>query len=231
MNKLDMSVINFIHNHLHKNYTIDEILKFFTNSIFFQGGFLIMVFYWLWFLPEEKGKKDRRIIIMIALFSSFVAIFFGRVIVNLLPFRIRPLRDPSLALDFALDSQSNYVDNLSSFPSDHAVLFFSMAAGLYFVSKKAGILAFIYSTLITNLTRVYFYYHYLTDVIAGAIIGISITYLLCHSSWMKKMAEKVYPYCEQKPQYFYPVFFLITYQLASLFGDIRETLTFLRRIL
>ena len=63
---------------------------------------------------------------------------------------------------------------LTSFPSGHAVTAFSLAAAVSILYPRAGIPAFIIAILI-GMTRVILTSHYLSDVIAGAGIGILLT--------------------------------------------------------
>jgi undecaprenyl-diphosphatase len=226
VNSFDLSVINFFQKFSHKNEFIDNFFMFFTYNNFFQGGVLLIVFWWLWFLPDEEKQHDRRVKIILALISNFVAIFIGRIIVHVTPERLRPLNNPELSLVLPFGVHNNYVDNLSSFPSDHAVLFYSIATGLWIVSRRAGIGAFIYTSVFIILTRIYCCYHYATDVIAGAIVGIAVTYLICENLWAQRMGEKIYAVSRQKPQFFYPFFFVISYQLSNLFEELRNAMAF-----
>ena len=88
-------------------------------------------------------------------------------------FRVRPLNELRLLsiVHYGMDN-SNW-KQLSSFPSDHAALFFTLAVGIYFASRRAGWFCFIYySLLFICLPRVYLGEHYPTDIVAGAAIGM-----------------------------------------------------------
>ena len=230
VNSFDLAVIRFFQGFSHKSRLADDFFRFFTYNNFFQGGVLLAAFWWLWYLPGDGQQSERRVKIILALLSSFIAIFFGRAVVHITPERLRPLDNPELSLVLPYGVNSGYVDHLSSFPSDHAVLFYSIATGLFLVSKRMGLLAFIYTTVFIVLTRVYFCYHYATDVLAGAIVGMSVTYFICQNLWFRKMGEKIYQFSVQKPQFFYPVFFLISYQLANLFEELRNAMVFFWRM-
>lgn len=58
-----------------------------------------------------------------------------------------------------------------SFPSDHAALAFAFAATLLMIDRRLGILTMVCALCIA-IARVFAGVHYLSDVIAGAIIGI-----------------------------------------------------------
>jgi membrane-associated phospholipid phosphatase len=61
--------------------------------------------------------------------------------------------------------------NLNSFPSGHTVTAFSLAAAVSILFPRTGIVAFIIAISI-GMTRIILTSHYLSDVIAGAGIGI-----------------------------------------------------------
>lgn len=66
------------------------------------------------------------------------------------------------------------VYELNSFPSGHALIPFSLATALSILFPRFGFLAFVPATAIA-LSRVVITVHYLSDVIAGAVIGVVCT--------------------------------------------------------
>lgn len=58
-----------------------------------------------------------------------------------------------------------------SFPSGHTMASFAAAGALLFTWRKAGILALCLGTLM-GISRLYFYVHFPTDVLAGVVLGI-----------------------------------------------------------
>jgi undecaprenyl-diphosphatase len=57
-----------------------------------------------------------------------------------------------------------------SFPSDHAVMAGAVAAGLWFVSRRLGLVATI-AAVVMAFARVYIAAHYPQDVVAGLALG------------------------------------------------------------
>lgn len=181
-------------------------------------------------MPGGLSDEQRRVKIILALLSSLVAIFIGRVVVHVTPERVRPFINPQLSLVLPYGVQTDNVDHLSSFPSDHAVLFYSIVTGLFLVSKRIGLMALLYTSVFIILTRVYFCYHYATDVIVGGIVGFLTTYIICKNQWLQKMGGEIYHFSKEKPQLFYPAFFLLSYQLANLFEELRSAMAFFWQI-
>lgn len=58
-----------------------------------------------------------------------------------------------------------------SFPSGHTMSSFAFSMALLFVCRKWGIFALIFSCVM-GFSRLYFQVHFLTDVLAGMILGI-----------------------------------------------------------
>lgn len=59
----------------------------------------------------------------------------------------------------------------SSFPSGHAAFFFALSIVVYLYNKKAGIIFFIASFLI-SISRIFVGVHWPSDILAGAFVGI-----------------------------------------------------------
>ena len=96
----------------------------------------------------------------------------------MLPFRERPLHSAAIDLQIpdALDVEA--LSGWSSFPSDHATLFFALAIGIGLVSRVAGRLILVHAIFVVSLPRVYLGLHYPTDIVAGAFIGSGLTYVV-----------------------------------------------------
>jgi undecaprenyl-diphosphatase len=68
----------------------------------------------------------------------------------------------------------------ASFPSDHATMAGAVAVGLWFVSRRLGVVAAVAAVLMA-FTRVYIAAHYPADVAAGLLLGgvvAALTWLL-----------------------------------------------------
>lgn len=63
-----------------------------------------------------------------------------------------------------------------SFPSGHTMASFAAAGALLFMGKRMGILAVLLAALM-GISRLYFYVHFPTDVLAGAIFGLACGWL------------------------------------------------------
>jgi undecaprenyl-diphosphatase len=144
----------------------------------------------------------------------------------MLPYRARPILNPNFNFTFELDKFS-YLNTWSSLPSDHAVLFFSLATGTYLISKKWGIISFAYVIIFISFPRIYLGFHYLTDIIAGAGIGILITCIISCQKTIQLLSKKTLALSIKFPGVFYACFFILSYQIASMFEQTRAIASFL----
>jgi undecaprenyl-diphosphatase len=137
------------------------------------------------------------------------------------PFRPRPIHDPTLGLHVPLGLPSDVMTNWSSFPSDHATLFFALATGLFFVSRGLGLAAAAYVTLVIALPRVYVGWHYPSDILAGGLLGATFAALAQRAGIRERVAPPVLSWARHHPQAFHAAFFLLSYQVATLMDDAR----------
>ena len=228
LNFLDQGVLNFCQHISRKFRFFDELLAFTSTSNILKGGVLAVLIIWLWFRKNEDGVNyNNRILIIQVLLASFIAIFLGRILVLGLPFRFRPLHLDNLHLLLPYGVNPYELDNQSSFPSDHAVLFVGLSTGLVFVSRKFGLLALAYTTLFIIFPRIYLCYHFTTDVLGGALVGSSVALIVCKSKRMHRLSKYLYTLKEKRSNIFYSLFFLVIYQIADLFEGLRSIATFM----
>jgi undecaprenyl-diphosphatase len=135
-------------------------------GIFFAGylGYIVIGLVFLIFWKKWK---------IVSL--SFLAAIFSRFgIVELIRFfwaRPRPFIENNVNL--LIEHQ-----NTGSFPSGHAAFFFALSTVIFCYNKKAGILFFIASFLL-SISRVFVGIHWPSDILAGAIVGIFSGWLIC----------------------------------------------------
>jgi len=223
MNPFDFAIMNYVNQFSKHSWMFDQFNVFLVRSNLLKGAVLATTIWWAWFKKEDRHPDNREHIIS-TLFSCFVAIALARALALTLPFRLRPLHEDSLHFLVPLGLSPDASEGWSSFPSDHAVLFFTLSTGLLFVSRKVGVLALIYATLFIAFPRVYLGLHYPTDIIAGAIIGIAIAIIGNIYLVKNKHIQSVASWSYSKPNVFYPLLFLCTYQIADMFDSSRFVL-------
>lgn len=126
--------------------------------------FLIALLTVLWFWPGVRALRDRlQWGVIVAVVGAAFALGVNQIIIRLWN-RPRPfVSHPALML---IPHKRD-----ASFPSDHATFAFAVAFAIFLASRRAGILALLVAAAIA-FSRVYAGDHYVTDVFAGALVGI-----------------------------------------------------------
>src|SRR5438270_12959500 len=142
VNPFDAGIIHFFNQFARHSSTFDNIVVLISGNDFIKGGVMMSLLWWMWF-REGGGREQtrRREIVLFGLFSSFAGLIVARFFAHVLPFRERPLHNPDVCFQMPYGMDEKTLIHWSSFPSDHAVLFFALAATIFFVSKRAGLLA------------------------------------------------------------------------------------------
>ena len=105
--------------------------------------------------------------VSIALIIDFVAV---NLIIKPLVGRERPC-DVTVPEDMLLACLSDH-----SFPSGHTAAAFAAAFALFLCHKRAGSAALILAVLM-GFSRLYLFVHFPSDVIAGALLGLSFGFI------------------------------------------------------
>lgn len=159
---VDLAVLNWIQENLHGS-VVDRIMIFFTwigefGLVWIAVG-IIMLFF----------KKSRKYGVLL-LVSLLVTCLLGEVLLKNIICRIRPYLAEGVLIP--IPAPRGY-----SFPSGHAASSFTAATVLWKFRHKVGIAAFSLALLI-SFSRLYFYVHYPTDILAGLVLGIAVAQVI-----------------------------------------------------
>lgn len=137
---------------------IDDVLAF----IAYYGQYLMLIpLALIWFWPRlERSRRQWSVIT--AVVAALLALGTDQVISHIWD-RPRPFTAHAHVLLLAASTDP-------SFPSDHAAGAFAIAVALLIFWRRIGWLAVAYAAVLA-FSRVYAGEHYVSDVLAGALVG------------------------------------------------------------
>jgi undecaprenyl-diphosphatase len=216
VNAFDRHILEIVNQPAQVSWAFDHLMEFVSRNQLVKGGALMLVFWWSWFRQGERQARVRALLTS-ALCSCFVAMIAARSLAVLTPFRLRPLHHEGLGFLPPYGMDAITLSGWSSFPSDHAVVFFTLSVGMFAVSRRVGMLALSHTVIIIALPRLYLGLHYPTDLLGGAAVGIAVALVGRTPRFVERVAAPISRWADTRPALFYPALFLTTYQVADMF--------------
>lgn len=149
------------------------------------------------------------------------------------PVEYRLPLDKSSRKDYR-DLQNGDVDvnNLGSFPSDHAGFFLALSLGIWFASRRFGIIALIWTFAIIFSSKLISRQHTLLDILAGAMVGAVL--LFACQFMASGLGDKIFSYLSEwtlkNRVWSSALLFIVVFELTSTLAHIREFLKFLAAV-
>jgi len=223
INSVDLAAMHWLSQFTAMSAPFNQIVHYISGSNLFKGLPIIGMLWYFWFRDADP-KSDTRRIIVGTLIGCVIAVLIARIANNIGPYQPRPFANAVLAYHEFIglpvpESQALYI--WSSFPSDHATLFFSLATGIFLISRRAGCLLYLYVLVFIALPRVYLGLHYPSDIVAGAILGIACAALAARGSARKLYEARSMALLARYPAAFQTVLFIASTEIGVLFGDVR----------
>jgi undecaprenyl-diphosphatase len=91
---------------------------------------------------------------------------------------------------------------------------------IYRIQPRLGVIAFTWATVL-DVARVYEGYHFPSDIVGSIGLGL-VMVILFDSRGIRQAARRVIAWEPVRRAPFYMLAFLLTYQVATLFDDVRE---------
>ncbi len=222
MNGLDTQVVLFLNQFMNRWPWFDSMMKWVTGAELVKGGAIMVLFWYTLFdrAGADENSAPNELLLGVAALSPF-AVVCARALALCLPFRSRPFESP--AIRFQLPPHwAPALPGWSSFPSDHAVLFFMLATGIFFVSRATGWLALGWTTAVIAFPRLYMGIHWPTDLLAGALLGAGFAQAVKITAIRKTVQRAAARLYGERRGLFFALLFLLSYQIAGLFLDSRR---------
>ncbi|MBK0392538.1 phosphatase PAP2 family protein [Ramlibacter algicola] len=219
---LDHAILSGLNGFARTSWAFDNAVALLTENDLTKGAVAVAALWWAWFRREQgrEATVDRAHVIATIL-SCLAALAVGRLLVIALPFRVRPIHDAELGFLAPYGAAGAELAKASSFPSDHAVLFFALATGLFFVSRRAGVLAALYAFAVVALPRLYLGLHYFSDIVAGAAIGVAACWIGNLVLPASRGVQRILAASTTRPALFHFMLFVVTFEIAELFDSSR----------
>jgi undecaprenyl-diphosphatase len=228
---VDKGISVFLNSVVLKSRAFDQIVVLISANSLIKGGVIIAAFWGLWFhysnQPDPPFQKESRITLLTTLFVCAPMLAAIRIAAKLMPFRVRPILEHGLHLRLAPTLDINALEKWSSFPSDHAAMFFGLATGLYLVSRRTGIAMYIYAAIFIVLPRMILGVHYPSDVLVGTLLGILLMQLVRVQQVRSFMTALPFRVLDSSPGAFYAGLFVLTFLTADLYDPARNAMAVL----
>ena len=162
LNIMDQTAVNAVK--LIQNPLLDRIMVFFT-SLGDNGIIWIIL---LIVLLSGKKTRNKGVVLLITVITVFILTNYLKEEFH----RVRPYE----YMNFIPKVKTS---ETSSFPSAHSAVAFAVFGVYYFYNLRykyvIGVIA-----LIIAVSRFYLEVHYLSDVLAGIALGLTVSYILFH---------------------------------------------------
>jgi undecaprenyl-diphosphatase len=215
MQRFDYALMHLINTLSGRSLVLDASIRALTREMF--ANLLLMTLVWyVWFDTDDSDSQAK---IVVGVISSYIAGSLSRIIQLAFPAHPRPLHDAALHFRPPLGVDPSMYSHWSSFPSDHATVFFGLATTVFLVNRKLGRICFALSSGLI-IARVYNGYHYPTDVIGGAALGILFVGLTQSLRICRPIPKIVATASSHRPV-FYAIAFYLSFGVTTLFDDYR----------
>ncbi len=183
---MDTLLFRAINNIAHTSPFLDAVFIFISkyDEYLVEAVAVIALLVWFAFAPKEKKLP-------LAAISSLVAGLAVYWISGTGFFLYFHRARPSVVLSAVnLLSKLPAAQYYTSFPSAHAMFFFSLAGAVYYFSRKAGYVV-AGGAAIVSLSKLFVGVHWPSDLAVGAILGALIGWII--SFGIQAASNRIYP--------------------------------------
>ena len=166
---LDSEIVLWLNQWVGHFSFLDSPVKLLVGDYFIPVSIsLFMLAMWFWGKDPITRNNYQRAVLRAAIAIGFANL--AVLIINQHYFRARPFEELDITLLF-------YQPTDSSFPANPTAVAFAMASGMWQANRKLGLVFFLVAA-IWGVSRVYAGVFYVSDIVAGALIGIIVSYLV-----------------------------------------------------
>ena len=219
----DRPLTGLINGFTERSAFFDRLTFIVFSSPTFCGAVLVALVWACWFDTTDPESRSH---ILVGTLASFGAGVISRVLQYTLHTHPRPIYNSTL--DFKVPANFDQpLNTWNSFPSDHVTVFAGLAIVIYIARSRFAFVA-IAITVLAEFARVYMGAHYPSDLIGGAALA-SLVVWAAETSWFTSLGSRIVVWQGRSPSLFYVSAFFVSYQIATLAGDIRWAASILWR--
>jgi undecaprenyl-diphosphatase len=221
MNEIDRFIMEFLNTFSRSDEIFLKVAYFVSINDLFKGILIVTLLWYVW-LKDSKDLRVDNIFIFRTVLGAVLAILIGRMAQNHLPMRLRPIHNPEIDFVTPYEFLEKMLGDWSSFPSDHAVLFFAVSTAIWSKDRILGMFCFAWSLVVICFPRIYLGFHYPSDILAGIVLGIGImlvslkvrlpTRVCTFLNWMRN----------RHAGWLYAGLLFLSIQMATLFQSLRQ---------
>lgn len=221
---MDAYLSQTLNSILGHSVTFDLFLDFIQDSYFVKGLFATVILVMLYTM-RSGDVRARRTNILTTLVLVFIALFLGRIMQMVLPFTPRPLHAEGINLIHPLGVGEETLKHDSSFPSDHALMFMTIATSVLLYARLAGSILLFHALVVVSLPRVILGFHWTSDILMGLAIGAAIPLLLHRPIHRLLERSKLYDLQASHPAIFYGALFIVLTETATMYQGSRHMIS------
>jgi len=214
---VDVYVSQIVNRLASQSGVINHAVLIASEATIVTGALMVGLVWCCWFSDSTKAAHER---LLLGFGAVLITAVLSRVLQVSLPLRLRPLHDAMSGFQPLPGIDTALAHHWGSFPSDHAALFFALVTVIWQRSRWLGLVALV-SALYGTLPRIYLGLHYSSDVAAGALLGIGFVLMFEHYG-PRVWAQRGVAWEQRLPGIFYGAAFLLSFEVATLFEDIRQ---------
>lgn len=212
----DAPAMRLVNSAAGRSRVLDTLLYDLDRYATFSGVVLLAIIWGLWLSIPQAYVRAR---LLVGTLLAFPLGVLSRFMQHVAATHPRPYRDP--ALHFQQPTLfTPTVNTVNSFPSDHATVFGMLLLVIWAIRPMIGWWAAAW-LLIVEFARTYMGAHYPTDILGGlALAGFGAS--LAQAPPAIELGRRVLRLERAAPLLFYAFAFLVAYQIATLFFDVRD---------
>jgi undecaprenyl-diphosphatase len=219
--QIDRALALYANQFAGRSIVLDKCMYDILDTSLLNGGVFLAAYWWLWFEADERGVPAQRRNVVVALLAVIGVAGALKLLKVLLPFRYCPLNNPDLGLRLPFGVDPTSLNHFSSFPSGHAMLFFALSVPLWMRSRWLGAAATAWTLLAICLPLLYLGYHWASDILAGAVVGVALVLLLSRLIGATGLPNRVVRSSAMHPSAFYAIAWLVALEIAVRFDAVQ----------